>query len=200
MLRWKLRKRQILPVNQNLSSKHFLLAKFQLVRCKLSLAMIWQMTYHKILKISLGALYFSKILFEGLIFRGAYLWREICVSKSIWLVLQLEVNLPFLLCFTLYLKGQFSKYKLPGGLYLEGRFNRGFLHYWFGGLIFGGAYFQNFTVFDTKKKNNRYVFFWEMDFVKGPVDEFVTSCRFLSGIASSHLTLIPSHPQQIQVS
>ena len=22
----------------------------------------------------------------------------------------------------------------------------GFLHYWFGGLIFGGAYFQNFTV------------------------------------------------------
>ena len=27
-----------------------------------------------------------------------------------------------------------------GGLYLEGRFNRGFLRYEFGGLIFGGAY------------------------------------------------------------
>ena len=28
---------------------------------------------------------------------------------------------------------QFSKYKPPGGIYLEGR-------YWFGGLIFGEAY------------------------------------------------------------
>ena len=75
--------------------------------------------------------------------------------------LQLEGNLPFLLCFTLYLRA-ISKYKPPGGLNLEGRFNRGFLHYEFGGLIFGGAYtwrglyleglilggayFRNFTV------------------------------------------------------
>ena len=35
----------------------------------------------------------------------------------------------------------------PGGLYLEGRFNRGFFTLRFGGLIFGGAYFRNFTVF-----------------------------------------------------
>ena len=28
-----------------------------------------------------------------------------------------------------------------GGLYLEGRFNEGFLSYRFGELIFGGAYF-----------------------------------------------------------
>ena len=33
-----------------------------------------------------------------------------------------------------------------GGLYLEGRFKGGFLHYEFGGLIHGGAYFRNFTV------------------------------------------------------
>ena len=59
--------------------------------------------------------------------------------------LQLEGNLPFLLCFTLYLRA-ISKYKPPGGLNLEGRFNRGFLHSEFGGLIFGGAYFRNFTV------------------------------------------------------
>ena len=32
-------------------------------------------------------LYFSKALFEGLIFGGAYLRREICVSKSIRLTL-----------------------------------------------------------------------------------------------------------------
>ena len=52
MLPWKLRKRQILPVNQNLSSVYFSLAKFQLVSCNLSLAMIWQMTYtHKLPKL-----------------------------------------------------------------------------------------------------------------------------------------------------
>ena len=42
-------KTSILPVNQNLSSVYFSLAKFQLVSCNLSLAMIWQMTYtHKL--------------------------------------------------------------------------------------------------------------------------------------------------------
>ena len=45
MLPWKLRKRQILPVNQTLSSVYFSLAKFQLVSCNLSLTIIWQMTY-----------------------------------------------------------------------------------------------------------------------------------------------------------
>ena len=45
MLPWKLRKRQILLVSQNLSSLYFSLAKFQLVSCNLSLAIIWQMTY-----------------------------------------------------------------------------------------------------------------------------------------------------------
>ena len=41
---WKLRKCQILPVNQNLSPVYFLLAMFQLVSLNLSHAMIWQMT------------------------------------------------------------------------------------------------------------------------------------------------------------
>ena len=83
---------------------------------------------------------------EGLIFGGAYLRREICVSKSI-ASLQLEVNLPFLLCFTLYLRAIFQV-QAPGGLYLEGRFNGGFFalpvwgaYIWRGlqikGLIFG---------------------------------------------------------------
>ena len=49
--------------------------------------------------------------------------------------------------------GSFSKYKPPGGLYLEGRCNGGFfqLSDWGGlyleGLIHRGAYFRNFTVF-----------------------------------------------------
>ena len=44
-LPWKLQKRQILTVNQNLLSVYFSLAKFQLMSCNLSLAMNWQMTY-----------------------------------------------------------------------------------------------------------------------------------------------------------
>ena len=63
---------------------------------------------------------------EGLICGGAYLRRKICVSESIWLALQLEVNLPFLLCFTLCLRVIFQVLKPPGGLYLEGRCNGGF--------------------------------------------------------------------------
>ena len=52
MLPWKLRKRHILPASQNLLSVYFSLAKFQLVSCNLSLAMIWQRTYtHKLPKL-----------------------------------------------------------------------------------------------------------------------------------------------------
>ena len=56
-------------------------------------------------------LYFSKALFEGIVFggayEGAYLRREICISKSIGLALYLEVNLPFFLCFTFVFEGNF---------------------------------------------------------------------------------------------
>ena len=66
--------------------------------------------------------------------------REICVSKSIGLALQLEVNLPSLLCFYLYLRAIF-RVQAPRGLYLEGRFNGGlFLRYQLRGLVFGEAY------------------------------------------------------------
>ena len=53
----------------------------------------------------------------------------------------------FLYRFTLYLRAT-SEYKPPGGSYLARQFNVFFLRYEFGGLIFGGAYFRNFTVFD----------------------------------------------------
>ena len=74
--------------------------------------------YRKIPKISQG-LYFSKTLFEGLIFGAAYLRREICVSKSIGLALKLEVKLKFLLRFTLYLRTIFQV-QAPGGLIFGG--------------------------------------------------------------------------------
>ena len=80
-------------------------------------------------------------------FGGSYLWREICVSKSIGLVLKLEGNLPFLLCFTLYLRA-ISKYKPPGGLYLEGRFNGGFfaLRVW-GAYTWRGLFSEFYGMF-----------------------------------------------------
>ena len=81
-------------------------------------------TYCKIPKISPGAYIFQRpflrgIFLEGVIFGGAYLRREICVSKLIGQTLYLEGNLLFLLCFTLYLRA-ISKYKPLGGLIFRG--------------------------------------------------------------------------------
>ena len=79
---------------------------------------------------------------EALIFGGIYLRKEICVSKSIGLALWLEINLPFLLCFTLYLRAIFQE-QAPGDLYLEGRVNGGFfaLRVW-GAYIWRGLYMK----------------------------------------------------------
>ena len=89
--------------------------------------------YRKIPKGSPGAYIFQRPFLRGLLLSFITdLWGDICVSKSIGLVLWLEGNLPFLLCFTLYLRA-ISNYMPLGALYLEGR-------------IHGGAYFRNFTV------------------------------------------------------
>ena len=61
---------------------------------------------------------------EGFIFGGAYLRREICVSKSIGLALWLEVVLPFLLVLLVF------ESKFPSTSLRE--------------LIFGGAIYQGF--------------------------------------------------------
>ena len=88
---------------------------------------------------------------EGPIFGGAYVRREICVSKSIGLACSGKKIYHFyfvLLC----IQGQIPSTSPPGGLYRRGDLTEGFLRYDFGGLIFGGAYtwrglFWNFTVF-----------------------------------------------------
>ena len=51
---------------------------------------------------------------EGLILVGAYVRREIFV----WANLLWEGNLPFFLCFALYLRANFE-YKPPGGAYIR---------------------------------------------------------------------------------
>ena len=100
--------------------------------------------YRKSPKMSPEAYIFQRpflggLFLEGVIFGGAYVRREFCVSKSIGLALYWEGNLPFLLCLTLYLRA-ISKYKPPGAYIWRGDLTEGFLRYEFGGLIFGGAY------------------------------------------------------------
>ena len=74
------------------------------------------------------------------IFGGAYLRREICISKLIGLACSEKEIYHF--CYVLpCIRWQILSTSSPGGLYSEGRFNGGcFLRYDFGGLIFGGAY------------------------------------------------------------
>ena len=61
-----------------------------------------------------------------------------------WLVVRRKFTIFAL--FYLYSRAN-SKYKTPRGAYnSEGDLTDGLLRYDFGGLIFGGAYFRNFTV------------------------------------------------------
>ena len=53
----------------------------------------------------------------------------------------------FCFVFTLYSRANFKDKPPRVRLFSEGRFNGGFLRYDLGGLIFGGAYFRNFTVY-----------------------------------------------------
>ena len=55
----------------------------------------------------------------------------------------MEVNLPFLLCFTLYLRA-ISKYKPPGAYIWRGDLTEGFLRYRFGGAYIWRGLFSEF--------------------------------------------------------
>ena len=133
-------------------------------------------------------------------FGWAYLRRVICISKLIGLALQFEGNLLFLLCFTLCLRAV-SKYKPLGGLYLERQFNRGFLHYEFGGLMFGGAYFQNFTVHHSRSNFSLISQFIALDvqcskIISEPIFLYDNCSRtFTIGHLSTMATLISSVPK-----
>ena len=66
--------------------------------------------------------------------------------KIDWASLIVERRFTVFALFYFVFEGNFQVQGPGGGLYLEGRFNGGFLRYEIGGLIFGGAYFRNFTV------------------------------------------------------
>ena len=112
------------------------------------LIIFWQ--YRKIPKISPRAdiiprPFLRGLFLEGLIFGGAYVRREICVSKSIRLDCSgRKFTIFALFCFVF--EGKFQV-QGPRRAYIQrGDLTEVFLRYDFGGLIFGGAYFRNFTV------------------------------------------------------
>ena len=77
---------------------------------------------------------------------------KFCVSKSIGLACSGKEIYHF--CFVLLcIRGQIPNTRPPGSLNSEGRFNEGFFcvtipgGLYSEGLIHGGAYFRNFTVF-----------------------------------------------------
>ena len=95
--------------------------------------------YRKIPKISPEAYIFQRpflrgLFLEGPIFGGAYVRREICVSKLTELACSGKEIYHF--CFVLLcILGQIRSTSPPGDLYSEGQFNRGFF-----ALRFWGAY------------------------------------------------------------
>ena len=85
---------------------------------------------------------------EELIFGGAYVQREICISKLIRLAYTCSWKEIYHFCFVLLcIRGQFPSTG-PEGVISGGgiKIMEGFVRYKFGGLIFGGASFWNFTV------------------------------------------------------
>ena len=74
---------------------------------------------------------------EGPIFGGAYVRREICVSKSIGLACGGKEIYHF--CFVLLcIRGQFPSTSPLGAYIRRGDLTQGFLHYSFGGLYLAG--------------------------------------------------------------
>ena len=78
-----------------------------------------------------------------LIFGGALCTEGNLRFKIDWASLQLEGNLLFLLCFTLYLRVIITKYKPPGGLLFGGAISRKvFCVTSLGGLYMEGLIFR----------------------------------------------------------
>ena len=117
MLPWELRKRQFLPVNQNLSSVHFSLAKFQLVSSNLALAMIWQMTHnHKLPKLCSATL--RGCLHEktriGVTFIPGWLFDFVSLLHDDWVISSLYLKAHFMLIkYTCDSKSQTLRMRYP---------------------------------------------------------------------------------------
>ena len=114
------------------------------------------MNYCKIPKISPG-LIFSKALFERLIFGGAYIRRDLSTEGNLrfkidWASSIVGSKFTVFALFYFVFEGNFPSTSPRGAYIWRGDLTEGFLRHRFGGLdleglIHGGAYFQNFTVY-----------------------------------------------------
>ena len=91
---------------------------------------------------------------EGPIFGGAYVRREICLSKSIELACSGKEIYDF--CFVLLcIRGQIPSSSPPGDLYSEGRFKGGFfaLRFW-GAYILRGLFSEFYGILIERNTRN----------------------------------------------
>ena len=91
------------------------------------------------------SLYFSKALFEGLIFGGAYIRRGLSTEGNLrfkidWASLIVGSKFTVFALFYFVFEGNFPSTSPQGAYIWRGDLTEGFLRYRFGGLIFGGAY------------------------------------------------------------
>ena len=92
----------------------------------------------------LWGLYFSKALFEGLIFGGAYIRRGLSMEENLhfeidWDSLIVASKFTVFALFYFLFEGNFPNTSPRGAYFWRGDLTEGFLHYDFGGLIFGAA-------------------------------------------------------------
>ena len=115
----------------------------------LPLPFAYEQVYHKISENKPRGFYFSKALFGGLIFGGAYLQREILRFKIDWASLIVEGKLT-VFAFTLYLTA-ISKYKPTGVAFIwRGDLTEGFfaLRVW-GAHIWRGLFSEFYGIHTT---------------------------------------------------
>ena len=98
-------------------------------------------------------MYFSKALFEGLIFGGSYIWRGLFIEGNLSFKIDrasLIVGSKFTVFALFYFvfEGNFPSTSPRGASIWRGNVTEDFLCYPFGGLINGGAYFWNFMASD----------------------------------------------------
>ena len=112
-----------------------------------------KMVYRKILKIIPGAYIFPRLFLRGLfwgglISGGAYLqiWEGNLCFKINWASLIVGNKFTVFALFYFVFEGNFLSTSPLGANIWRGDLTEGFLCYRFGELIFGGAYFRNFTV------------------------------------------------------
>ena len=101
----------------------------------------WGGGYRKIPKISPGAYFFQRHLLRGLSTEGNLRF------KIDWASLIVGSKFTVFALFYVVFEGHFPSTSPQGAYIWRGDLTKGFLCYRSGALIFGGAYFRNFTVF-----------------------------------------------------